>query len=263
MEKKFVLFIIEGENDKEEINAILHTPYFEEFNKNYRVEFLFHRRQSNTNPNKGKIRMSEDTRGDITSDEGTTEKNIYSLLEKIVRSFLDNIYRGIKRCDIERVVQIVDTDGAFIPDDAVVYCDTQYDQYRSNCIETPTPGSIRTRNGRKAKVLRKMIGFSQIYGIKYQVFFVSKDMEHVLFGYTNMGSVRKRQCRLEFQNQCETKPEIIFDSVMNPNVGTCLDYLSSWDGLNGIQKGTNSLKRSTNLNLLLSELSEALIYPKT
>ena len=258
MERKFILFIIEGENDKEEISAILHTPYFDEFNKKYRVEFLFHRRQVNMNRNKGKIRLGEATRGDITSDEGTTEKNIYSLLERIIRSFLNDTFPGTRPRDIERIVQVVDTDGAFIPEDAVILGSNQYDQYRSNCIETQNPASIINRNSRKAKVLRKMIGFTQICGIKYQVFFVSKDMEHVLFGFTNMGSGRKRQCRLDFQSKCETNPEILFDSVLNPQVGTSLDYLSSWDDTNGIQKGTNSLKRSTNLNLLLLELSESL-----
>ncbi len=86
--KPTVLFIVEGTSDKTALKKI--------FQKLYR------RKEINF----------EVTDGDITSDNSVTVQNVEDKIYGIVKSFLDD--KKLSKRNIIQVVQIFDTDGAFI-----------------------------------------------------------------------------------------------------------------------------------------------------
>ena len=91
-EKKFALFVVEGQNDKTEIMALLHTPYFSGFLKQF-------------------VLQVETVDGDITADRLSTEKNIKERIGKVVRNFRKNgvPFRDVKTSDISKIVHVHQT----------------------------------------------------------------------------------------------------------------------------------------------------------
>lgn len=257
MMKKYIFFIVEGKHDREEISAILNTPYFADFKTRYEPCFLL---PNVAGQGKG-LRYSMESGGDITADKKTTASNILGRMSELINDYKKN-GRGypIGHSDIARVVQITDTDGAFIDPTSILRTSDPKVKYRSKSIETANVDGVAGRNAKKAEVLRRLISVNQICNIPYSIFFVSCNMDHVLFDDRNMTPGRKTYYSLDFQSKCESQPEIIFDSILKPGIAMQSDYTSSWETL---QLGKNSLRRITNLNLLLCELSQELMTKVT
>lgn len=236
-EKKFVLFIVEGLNDKKEIDAILHTPYFSEFMNNYKP-FI---KMANT---------------DVTSDKNSTEKNIKEKVGLLVRDFRKSgvPFSDIKPSDISCIIHIVDTDGAFIPRSSIIESDDVTFVYETDCIRASNPDVVFGRNRKKANNIRVLMDTKQIDNIPYSIYFASCNMEHVLFGrVVNEGNkmVIKKQLADQFIIQCKKNPAIVKDTVFNDQIAYDSSFEESWGE---IQKDTNSLKRHTNLNLYLKTI---------
>ena len=251
--KKYIFFIVEGKHDKDEILAVLNTPFFSEFREKYEpCVFL-----ANVGGKNRTLRFSTVAGGDITADSGTTASNILGRLNELINDYKKS-GRGypIAHRDIARIVQIVDSDGAFISCECVVRSDDPKPVYLSDTIETANVDGIVGRNRKKAAVLKKLAETDRIGNLPYAVYFVSCNMDHVLFADQNLTSGNKSFHSNEFQSRCEAHPEYIFETILHPEVTVECDYPSSWEE---IQEGTNSLCRKTNLNLLLRELSDELL----
>lgn len=94
IQKKVVLFIVEGRSDRTALERIFKKLY--QYDKNITFEF---------------------TNGDITSNSNISVENVLSSVEKIVSKFkADN---KLKNTDFYNVVQIYDMDGAYISDDCI------------------------------------------------------------------------------------------------------------------------------------------------
>ena len=213
IQKKIVLFIVEGDHDEDEINSILHTPYFADYLKHYRLEF----KKVNT---------------DITSDKFSSGSNIQGKLSQLVREFRKNgvPFSNIKVSDIDKIIHIVDTDGTFIPREKIKYADVGKYVYEEECIKANNPDEAYARNRRKASILQVLMGVKKIDNIKYTVYFVSCNMEHMLF---------------------DKKVYSPFENVFNKQITYDVSHEESWKD---IQEGTNSLKRKTNINIFLEEM---------
>ena len=236
-EKKFVLFIVEGDNDQNEIDAILHTPFFSEFLSNYKPVF-----------------KKADT--DVTSDKNSTEKNIREKVGLLVRDFRKSgvPFSDIKPSDISCIIHIVDTDGVFIPRSSIIESDDVSFIYEDEYIKNINPDVVFGRNRKKANNIRVLLNTKQIDNIPYSIYFVSCNMEHVLFGRViNEGNKKLIKKRLgeQFVIQCVTNPSLVNETVFNKQVAYDSSYEESWSE---IQKGTNSLQRHTNLNLYLKTI---------
>lgn len=232
--KKFVLFIVEGINDKKEINSILHTPYFEDYLKNFNLQFVL-------------------VRNDITADTNSLEKNIQDKISKLVRDFRKNgvPYSNIKASDIDRIVHIVDLDGSFIPRRNIQFADVGRYTYEDEFIKSNDPDKTYGRNRKKAGILRLLSSVDKIDNIKYDVYFVSCNMDHMLFGAINISPQTKESLADRFVKECKEKPECIYLNVFDSSIAYECSYDDSWQK---IQVGTNSLKRHTNFNLYLKEI---------
>ena len=229
MNKKFILFIVEGKNDEREIDALLHTPYFLDYKDKYVTYFSpFH--------------------GDLTADKSITVSNIQKKLNEIVTKFRKNgvPFTNIKTSEIQEIVHIVDLDGAFIPLDCIIKGEDRAFIYEDDCIMTSNVDGARGRNKKKAEILRKLIEIKHIDNIPYSLYFVSCNMDHLLFNKRNPSQQEKGNSAMKFQLQCEKNPELLEESVFMPGIALGNDYYESWDA---VQNDCESLQRHTNIHL--------------
>lgn len=228
--KKYLLFIVEGINDKREIQAMIRAVTNNHFSDYYVDSYCI----------KG---------GDITSDYKTNEKNIIRKLNEIVigwRNGGEPPFQRISVSDVERIVHIVDTDGVFVPESAVVETDDAKVQYHDDKMCTIDRTGIVNRNRKKAGVLKKLIVTRQIDNIPYAVYFSSCNMDHLLFNLRNSDQSTKKSNSQVFSILCESE-DYLQETVYSPRIAAH-SFAESWDM---IQQEKNSLHRHTNLNIVL------------
>lgn len=236
MMKKFVLFIVEGRNDEREINAILHTPFFKGFLENCVPQF-------------------KPLGRDITLD-APGKASIRKAVEKEIRSWKKGDvapFQPIKNAYIKEVVHIVDMDGAGVTEENIIQDHVGGFVYEDECIRVAKLAQAVQRNAIKRKNLKELSEIDQIDNIPYRIFYVSCNMDHLLANQQNAETAYKTQFSFDYANICKKMPDVIFKSVLSDEYGTQLSYEESW---NEIWEGTNSLKRRTNLNILLREYGE-------
>ncbi len=233
MTKKIILFIVEGNHDRSEMNAILKTPYFDEFRGKYRIEF-------------------DVTHGDITTVTGNDETNIVDAVGKRITSWIRDTI-GVRHNDIERVIHILDTDGAFIPESCVVLGEVYDYVYNRDTLAALDVNSAKKRNRRKSGELLRLCSTKEIRNIKYEAYYMSCNMDHTLFNNRNMNDRQKSKSNTWFVKACEENPRIIFDSILNEKIASRGSFDDSWEW---IQRDTRSLWRHTNINLFLQDYFE-------
>lgn len=234
--KKYLFFIVEGKNDKIEIQAMLRALCGKEFQDHYYDAYHIHN-------------------GDVTTEKDTTEKTIIDKLNKIVidwRQGRADPFIKISPSDVEKIIHVIDMDGAFIPESAIVQTDDAKVQYHDKSIQYFSREQIVGRNRKKAKVVRRLISVRQIDNIPYELFFVSCNMDHLLFNERNMFSDAKGRGARFFASRCKDK-NYLKNSIYEDGVRAEGNYLDSW---NMIQEEYNSLGRHTNLNLILDSISQ-------
>lgn len=237
--KKYVLFIVEGNNDKREIQAILRAATEQKFT-DYYFDSYYTRK------------------GDITSERSTNEKNIISKLNDIVldwRNGGERPYQKILTSDVERIIHIVDTDGVFIPESSIIQTDDGKTQYHDKMICCLERNDIVARNRKKAKVLQKLIETKTIDNIKYNVIFVSCNMDHVLFDSRNAIRTDKDQNSFLFASKCKSKSDLL-STIYCPGIRSDDTFYESWKR---IQTSYNSLQRHTNINIFLDDIQSKFV----
>ena len=236
MNKKFILFIVEGTNDKREIDALLHTKYFTEYREKYEPYFW----------TKG---------GDVTASNGVTSKNIQQKLNDIVLDFRKNgvPYSNIKVQDIQEIVQIVDLDGTFIPQNRIIRGDNSSFMYTDENIITSNVDGARGRNKKKAEILNKLVQIQQIGNVPYSIYFASCNMDHLLFGIRTSAPNDKNTFAFNFRMMCQNHPEKLNESVFMPGIAANGTYEESWEM---IRNDCESLHRHTNINMFFGNNSK-------
>jgi len=236
MSKKFILFIVEGLNDKREIEAVLHSPWFDPYKERY-VPYFYTKH------------------GDLTTAVGVTAKNIQQKMNDIVLDFRRNgvPFSNIKVQDIQEIVQIVDMDGVFIPYENIIRSDRSTFEYTDTGIITSNVDGARGRNKKKAEILLKLVEIKQIGNIPYSVYFASCNMDHLLFNKRMLSQFEKASQAMDFQVLCQNNPDILNDSIFKEGIAADCGYYDSWDN---IQLDCQSLLRHTNLNLFFSNAAK-------
>ncbi|MEG1999453.1 MAG: hypothetical protein RR015_05510 [Bacteroidales bacterium] len=127
--RKIVFLIVEGISDKTALSAILSRLLTD------------------------KETVVEVTHGDITSERGVSQSNIIKIVGAFIKKYAQQYF--LQKEDFCEVVQIVDMNGAYIPDELVKEnssCDKP--KYLSTCIETNNPKGIRKRNTQNKQTYR-------------------------------------------------------------------------------------------------------------
>ena len=96
-------------------------------------------------------------------------------------------------------------DGAFIPNDAIVEDAAAVDPFYSVTeIRTQKKSGIENRNRRKRECLNRLSSASRIWGIPYQIYYMSCNLDHALYGKLNSTDDEKKTTLLRLPKSTET-----------------------------------------------------------
>lgn len=227
-EKKVLLFLVEGTTDSTSLGLVL-----------------------------SRIVESEDVRfhvlgGDLCYRYRINRQNAARTIMRPVNSFLQR-YR-LRRKDILKIVHIIDTDGAFIPPTRVFHGGNEHAYYGSDKIVTFSDDSMRARNEHKTNAAMALSELDTVEQIPYALYYFSRNIEHVLHDRTDtLSSAEKRELSERFENEYAEDPEAFVSFICSRAVAVRGSYEQTWDY---IFRGTNSLKRGTNLGLLFSSMKK-------
>lgn len=183
--------------------------------------------------------------GDITSDRNVTNRNIIKKLHEEIKAFCNKNF--LTKGNILRIVHIIDTDGAFIPDE-LIQEDTDCRQivYSENSIRCISKKNLIRRNHIKQQNLQKLLDTHNIGGLSYSVYYMSSNLEHVLHNRINLTDEEKEELSYEFAEICAEQPEYFIQLMTSQTVFIDGSYRESWDF---IKSGKHSLERHSNLAL--------------
>lgn len=190
---------------------------------------------------------------DITTKPGVTTKNINNKIAEPVKKYAKS--NGLTQKDFLRIIHIIDTDGVYIPDDRVNYSENGGAPgktiYTDNCIMTPNVNKIIMRNHHKRDILLILSRQNYVWKtIPYKAYYMSCDLDHVLYDKRNSTDDEKERDSLAFAKKYEDDPEGFIDFISNSDFSVTDGYSESWSF---ISEGLNSLHRYTNLGLALQE----------
>ena len=150
-----------------------------------------------------------------------------------------------------KIIHLVDMDGAYVPEEAVVADpNRRHIRYYENQIRTPDRDSILERNARKRKNLNKLIREKEMWkGVPYQVYYMSCNLDHVLYGELNMPDSNKVDAAYDFASRYRRDPEAFVEYMTDSPFSVDGNFRETWDY---IRSGTRSLQRHSNLHLALT-----------
>lgn len=221
-ESKTVIFIVEGASDKSALEKIFKKIY----RRNKEIEFTF-------------------TSGDISSDPDINISNVENRIYEKVQEVMQD--KKLKRQDVIQIVQIFDTDGAYIPDSAIINGSTYAFQYSTTNISCTYPQRAIERNERKREIINHLLNQTMIKSYPYEMYFMSCNLDHALYNEINLDKELKQEYADEFYERFIGK-EYMFPAFLESDVVNDVpDNMSaSW---RYIREGLHSLERHTNLHI--------------
>lgn len=233
--KKVVFVIVEGPSDETALGVIL-SRYFD---KDSVYTHVMHCDIT--------TEFDQDTRQKVGSADITKK------IAEVVKRWADT--NRLKPEHFERIIHIVDTDGAFIPEDKVEQSDFAYPFYTLEKILCPVRENIIERNSRKSKNLLRLASAPTIWKVPYNAYYMSCNLDHVLYNKQNSNDQDKEKDALEFAlHYRDNIPDFVnfitksdFSFKADPKLLLAENYKESWKQ---IQIGCNSLERRTNFGLV-------------
>lgn len=224
--KKVVIVIVEGISDEMALEGSLRNLY-----KSEEVRFKV-------------------VRSDITSDRNSSSNNIKAKVAELIKSEMSRF--SLDREDILKVIHIVDMDGAYINEDAIKEsAKIQEFKYTENYILAPRVEKVVERNERKAKNLNVLSCLNKInVSLDYSLYYFSCNQEHVLHNLIDVPDNQKRTLAEKFNDQYEDNFDEFKDFITSEEFAVKGSYSETWEF---IKKDNNSLKRFSNIHLLLKE----------
>ncbi len=228
-EKKVLLFVVEGPTEETALAGIM-----EDIFATNRIFF-------------------DVVHGDITAQGNGSKKPRERVRDLVITQMGRN--KGYGWNDLERIVQICDTDGAFVTDDKVLLSAGSGIEYTDISILTPNPEGIRRRNCEKADAMRQL---SHVHALTYRkksvpygLYYFSRNMEHALHGRGETLTDRaKVELANEFRRRFDGDPEGFKRFVGGTDVLVPGDYRQTWDYL---EDEAHSLERGSNIALAVND----------
>ena len=224
--KKIMLFIVEGPTDETSLSTVLSRIFSSDT-----VKFQV-------------------VHGDVLTRDFVEPDKIIAAVNEQIKLFRGNIYKPGDFC---KVVHLADTDGAFIPEDAVVaeaVEGRQYPFYTDTQILTPEPANIIDRNARKGRNIAKLASTGRVGGIPYSFYYFSCNLDHVLHGRNNLSEAEKIACSRDFDLQYADDPNAFIRFMKDESFAVQGTYQETWAF---IKQGTHSLERHSNFRIELPE----------
>jgi len=223
--KKVVAVIVEGPSEETALGSIM-TEFFQ----NDQIKFVV-------------------VHGDITTDRRVNSNNV---IRKVNSLIMDEAKKyGYKRNDFDRIIHIVDSDGAYVPQENIKYVDVGKVGYYTDRIETNNVNGIIARNIKKAEILYKLRQTGRVNGIPYRVYFNSCNLEHVLYNQLkDFSAQEKEDMAYDFADKYEGDVQGFIDFISSEEVAAQGSFKESWSFL---EQGVNSLNRFSNMHLIFVE----------
>lgn len=227
--KKIVFVIVEGPSDEEAIGVIL-SRYFD--NNVVHVHVMH---------------------CDITTELSTVPSNIIAKIGSLVKSYAGKIF---KSGDFSQIIHITDTDGAFIPNNAIVEDpNATKNIYSLTGIRTQRKDRIEDRNRRKRENLNRLSSTSAIWNIPYKVYYMSCNLDHALYGKLNSSDEEKENDSYVFAKRYMNDIPSFIEFISKSDFSVVDSYSQSWKF---IHEGLHSLERHSNFGLCFQSEDNAI-----
>lgn len=219
--RKIIFVIVEGPSDDEALGVL--------FSKIYDKDSVY-------------IHIMH---GDITTKAGVSSSNIVSRVGNCIRQYAaQNHYRAT---DFKEIIHIVDMDGAYIPDSAIVEdLEAVNPVYSTTEIHVENPNSIINRNMRKRENINRLKSTGQIWKLPYKIYYMSCNLDHVLYGKLNSTDEEKEKDAYQFAKKYRNDIPGFLKYIKESDFAVGPDYKESWEY---ITQGVRSLERHTNLGI--------------
>lgn len=222
--KKIVFVIVEGPSDEEALGVLLNRIYD---SKAVYVQVMH---------------------CDITTELDVNAGNVVAKIGDVVKQYAG---RAFKPGDFSRIIHITDMDGAFIPDDTVVEDAAAVKPlYSATEIRTQRKSGIENRNQRKRKCLNRLSSAFRIWGVPYQIYYMSCNLDHALYGKLNSTDDEKEADAFAFAKKYRDDIPGFMKYISESDFSVAGSYPQSWQY---IREGLHSLERHTNFGLCFQE----------
>ena len=219
--KKAVIFIVEGNSDKKALENIFQKIY-----RHKDVVFKF-------------------MNGDITSDINVNKTNVRELIYEKVEEYRKD--KKLKKSDIWEIVHIFDTDGAYIPEDAIEQGESSKFVYTTDKIFCKNVENVISRNKLKSEMMEYLLSLGDINGIPYIGYFMSSNLDHALYNEQNLDDELKGEYADAFYEEFQGREKLFVDFLKEEVANGVPDsYPLSW---RYIKEDVHSLERHTNLHI--------------
>lgn len=197
------------------------------------------------------------TNGDITSDYKVATNNVVAHVGNIIKKTAER-YKFVRR-NFYKVVHIIDTDAAFISEKNILdihnnekFClDNKMICYDpDNGIWTQNRQSIIARNVHKRAKVKLLQRTKSIWGgIPYEMYYMSMNLEHVLYNLPNATNEQKNRLANQTETEWFEHPQKLIETFTSERIAVKqTDYLTSWNYIEGPE---HALERCSNFNLFL------------
>lgn len=219
--RKIVFVIVEGPSDEEALGAVI-TRIFDESSVFVKI-----------------------MRCDITTEKGINAGNIISKVGNVIRQYAQDNH--FTKNDFKRIIHITDMDGAYISNENIVE-DTESKKpvYSENKILTRDKQGIEERNEQKRTNLNRLCGCDEIWNVPYRIFYMSCNLDHVLYNKLNSSDEEKENDSFRFAKKYKDKTTEFLSFISESSFSVVTDYKDSWEY---IKKDLHSLERHSNLGL--------------
>ena len=185
----------------------------------------------------------EITHGDITSSDKSEVGNIVSRIGNLVKGYARSSY--LRASDFLEIIHVIDTDGVFVPDACITEdpsCEKVF--YTPTVIRTDKPVEIRKRNAKKKDILQKLASLGKVWGIQYNAYYMSCNLDHVLYDKQNSTDEEKENDSYAFAMKYKNDTNGFLRFLCESSFSVGGGYKESWKF---IQEGLHSLERYSNL----------------
>ena len=220
--KKVILFIVEGITDKTALGTVLDAIL-----SNEKIHFAI-------------------TEGDITTKDDVNASNVIRRINEIVKYTQERYH--FKASDLLEIVHLIDTDGAFIPNTAVINnAEATHIQYTLQNIQTDDIEKIVERNQKKLGLVKLLRSKTEINKKPYKMFYFSRNQEHVLHNEAKeLTASEKNALADQFDDLYGDAPEAFLEFIKSKDFAVSGDYAETWKF---IEDGIHSLERWSNFHL--------------
>ena len=123
----------------------------------------------------------------------TPNKDVRTLVRNRVREHIAQRNGAYRKRDVTHIIQVIDLDGAFIPHDHVVENRSlSHIEYDVDRIIVPDRGWHCGSMAEKRRSVDSLRGLSEIDGIPYRLFFVSRNLEHAFDDDPNVRNLAEK-----------------------------------------------------------------------